>query len=107
MPEHCGDCAQSRQGSRANPECRHLTGDRRSLRSGERSDAAAVFDAISHLTTEADLLATLRTVRVHLAPDGAGILPRETWTRLLKAAGFGQVVVAAQSGRNLSRAIAA
>ncbi len=162
------------QSRRLNPECRHLTGDMRSLRLEERFDAVLVFDAISHMASEADLLATMRTARAHLESggvalfcpdwtvegftpdtsmggiDGAargmrylewtqpvirgttyesdlvyllreadgtrravhdrmvlGIFPRETWTRLLTEAGFGQVVMAAQSGRDVFQAIAA
>jgi SAM-dependent methyltransferase len=162
------------QSRRLNPECRHLTGDMRSLRLEERFDAMLVFDAISHMTTETDLLATMRTARAHLEPGGValfcpdwtvecfapatsmggidgpargmrylewtqpairgttyesdlvyllreadgtrrvvedrmvlGIFPRETWTRLLTEAGFGQVVVAEKSGRDVLRAIAA
>lgn len=162
------------QSRRLNPECRHLSGDMRSLRLGERFDAALVFDAISHMQTEADLLAVMRTARAHLAPGGValfcpdwtvesftpatsmggingaarglrylewthptirgttyesdlvyllreadgtrrvvtdrmvlGIFPRETWTRLLTEAGFGRMMMAAQSGRDVFQAIAA
>jgi SAM-dependent methyltransferase len=159
------------QSRRLNPECRHLTGDMRSLRLGERFDAVLVFDAISHMTTEGDLLAALRTARAHLreggvalfcpdwtvecfAPgtsmggtDGAdrgmrylewthppgdgstydtdlvyilrdpggertvvhdritlGVFARATWMRLLDEAGFGQVAIEQQSGRDVFRA---
>lgn len=159
------------QSCRLNPECRHLTGDMRSLRLEERFDAVLVFDAVSHMTTEADLLATMHTARAHLEPDGValfcpdwtvecfapatsmggidgpdrgmrylewtqptikdntyeselvyllreadgtrrvvqdrmvlGIFPRKTWTRLLSEAGFRQIVVAQQSGRNVFQA---
>lgn len=162
------------QSRRLNPECRHLTGDMRSLRLEERFDAVLVFDAISHMQTEADLLATMRTARAHLEPGGValfcpdwtvesftpatsmggidgpergmrylewtqpeirgttyesdlvyllreangtqrvvhdrmvlGIFPRATWTRLLTEAGFGQVVMAEQSERDVFQAIAA
>jgi SAM-dependent methyltransferase len=162
------------QSRRLNPDCRDLTGDMRSLRLEERFDAVLVFDAISHMTTEADLLATIHTARAHLelggvalfcpdwtvecfAPgtstggidgpergmrylewtqpvirgttyeadlvyllreaDGArrvvhdrivlGIFPRATWKRLLTEAGFGNVAIAQQSGRDVFQAIAA
>ena len=162
------------QSRRLNPECRHLIGDMRSLRLDERFDAVLVFDAVSHMTTEADLLATMRTARAHLEPGGValfcpdwtlesftpgtstggidgparamrylewtqptirgttyetdlvyllreadgtrrvvhdrmvlGIFPRETWTRLLAEAGFGQALMAEQSGRDVFQAIAA
>jgi len=159
------------QSRRLNPECRHLSGDMRSLRLRETFDAVLIFDAISHMTAEADLLAALSTARVHLraggialfcpdwtvdcfAPstsmggtdgpergmrylewtqpqirgttyetdlvyilreaDGSqrmvhdrmtlGIFPRETWKRLLAEAGFGQVVIAGLSGRDVFQA---
>lgn len=36
-----------------------------------------------------------------------GIFPRQSWTRLLTGAGFGQVVVLEQSGRDVFQAITA
>lgn len=62
--------AQSR---RLNPDCRHLTGDMRSLRPGQR------FDAISHMTTEADLLATMHTARAHRDAGGVALFCPD-WT---------------------------
>lgn len=62
-----------------NPECRHLTGDMRSLRLAERFDAVLVFDAISHMQTEADLLAAMRTARAHLKPGGVALFCPD-WT---------------------------
>ena len=67
------------QSRRLNPECRHLTGDMRSLRLEERFDAVLVFDAISHMQTEADLLATMRTARAHLEPGGVALFCPD-WT---------------------------
>jgi SAM-dependent methyltransferase len=159
------------QSRRLNPECRHLPGDMRSLRLGESFDAVLVFDAISHMTTVADLFAAMRTARAHLreggvalfcpdwtaecfasgtstgGTDGAergmrylewthppgdgstyhadlvyilkerddeprvirdrltlGLFPRATWRRLLAEAGFGNVHVEQQSGRDVFRA---
>ena len=162
------------QSRRLNPECHHLAGGMRSLRLAETFDAVLVFDAISHMTTVTDLLATMQTARAHLYAGGVavfcpdwtaegfapgtsmggtdgpergmrylewtqpvirgttyeadlvyllreadgtrrvvqdrmelGIFPRETWTRLLTEAGFGQVVTVKQSGRDVVQAIAA
>jgi SAM-dependent methyltransferase len=67
------------QSRRLNPECRHLAGDMRSLRLDERFDAVLVFDAVSHMTTETDLLATLRTARAHLHAGGAALVCPD-WT---------------------------
>jgi SAM-dependent methyltransferase len=67
------------QSRHLNPECRHLTGDMRTLRLEESYDAVLVFDAISHMITEADLLATLRTARVHLRTGGVALFCPD-WT---------------------------
>jgi SAM-dependent methyltransferase len=67
------------QSRRLNPECRHLTGDMRSLRLDERFDAVLIFDAISHMQTEADLLATMRTARTHLEAGGVALFCPD-WT---------------------------
>jgi SAM-dependent methyltransferase len=61
------------QSRRLNPECRHLPGDMRSLRLGESFDAVLVFDSISHMTTEGDLLAAMRTARAHLRAGGVAL----------------------------------
>jgi SAM-dependent methyltransferase len=159
------------QSRRLNPECRHVIGDMRTLRLDERFDAVLVFDAISHMTTEADLLAALRTGRAHLREGGValfcpdwtlegftagatmggtdradrgmrylewthpigdgstydsdlvyilrdpggkrtvfhdritlGVFARATWMRLLTEAGFDQVVIERQSGRDVFQA---
>lgn len=51
------------QSRRLNPECRHLPGEMRSVRLDERFEAVLVFDAINHMTTESDLLASMCTAR--------------------------------------------
>jgi SAM-dependent methyltransferase len=57
-----------------NPECVHLPGDMRTVRLGRTFDAVFVHDAIMYLTTEADLLAALHTVAVHLRPGGVTLI---------------------------------
>lgn len=59
---------------RLNPECRHITGDIRSVRLGRLFDAVFVHDAICHMTTEEDLLAVMRTAYEHCRPGGAALL---------------------------------
>ena len=62
-----------------NPECEHLTGDMRTLRLGRTFDAVLIYDAISYMTTEDDLLSALITAREHLAPGGVAFFaPDET-----------------------------
>ena len=58
---------------RLNPECEHLRGDMRSLRLDWRFDAVFIHDAISYLTTEADLTAAITTAYVHCEPGGAAL----------------------------------
>jgi hypothetical protein len=56
-----------------NPECEHIRGDIRTIRLGRKFDAVYVHDAICHMTTEADLLAAIRTAYVHCRPGGAAL----------------------------------
>lgn len=56
-----------------NPECEHIVGDMRTLRLERTFDAVFTHDAISYLTTEADLRAALETAFVHLRPGGAAV----------------------------------
>ena len=53
---------------RLNPGVVHHIGDMRTVRLGETFDAVLVHDAISYMTTEADLLAIFATARAHLRP---------------------------------------
>ena len=56
-----------------NPECEHIRGDIRTIRLGRTFDAVYVHDAICHMTTEADLLAAIKTAYVHCRPGGAAL----------------------------------
>jgi SAM-dependent methyltransferase len=56
-----------------NPECEHLEGDIRSIRLGRTFDAVFVYDAICHMTTEADLRAVMQTAFEHLRPGGVAL----------------------------------
>lgn len=56
-----------------NPECRHVAGDMRTVRLGERFDAVFVHDAVSYLPTEADLAAAAATARAHCRPGGVAL----------------------------------
>jgi SAM-dependent methyltransferase len=56
-----------------NPDCEHLVGDMRSVRLGRTFDAVFLHDALSYLTTEADLRATVETAAVHCAPGGVAL----------------------------------
>jgi SAM-dependent methyltransferase len=54
-----------------NPECEHLQGDMRNVRLNRQFDAVFIHDAISYITTEKDLRATLETSFVHCKPGGS------------------------------------
>ena len=56
-----------------NPECEHLAGDMRTLRLGRTFDAVLVHDAVTYMTSEADLRAAAATAFVHTRPGGAAI----------------------------------
>jgi predicted TPR repeat methyltransferase len=58
------------QSRRLNPTCEHIQGDMRTLRLGRSFDAVFVHDAVSYMTTEADLGAAMRTASEHLEPGG-------------------------------------
>jgi SAM-dependent methyltransferase len=57
-----------------NPECEHVAGDMRTLRLGRAFDAVLLHDAVTYMTTEADLRAAMETAFVHLRPGGAVVL---------------------------------
>ena len=66
-----------------NPECEHVVGDMRTIRLGRTFDCVFVHDAITYMTTEADLRAAVETAWVHCAPGGAALFApdhlRETY----------------------------
>ena len=57
-----------------NPECRHLTGDMRTLDVGEVFDVVFIHDAIDYMTTREDLFAVIRNAYRHCKPDGIVML---------------------------------
>jgi SAM-dependent methyltransferase len=58
---------------RLNPECEHVRGDIRRVRLGRQFDAVFVHDAICHMTTEAELLAAMRTAYAHCRQGGVAL----------------------------------
>jgi SAM-dependent methyltransferase len=63
-----------------NPECRHRVGDMRSVRLGSLFDAVFIQDAISYMTTAADLYRAVETAFAHCRPGGASLLAPD-WFR--------------------------
>jgi SAM-dependent methyltransferase len=68
-----------------NPECEHIQGDMRTLRLGRTFDAVFAHDAISYLTTEDDLRATIETAAAHARPGGAVVLTPDTTRERFRA----------------------
>lgn len=56
-----------------NPECEHHVGDMRTLRLDRQFDAVFVHDAISYMTTEADLARAMETAAAHCRPGGVAL----------------------------------
>ncbi len=56
-----------------NPGCEHVTGDMRDVRLGRTFDAVLVHDAVSYLTSEADLRAAMATAAHHCRPGGVAL----------------------------------
>jgi SAM-dependent methyltransferase len=58
---------------RLNPELEHIEGDMRSVRLGREFDAVFVHDAVSYITTQADLGAVVEAAFVHCRPGGVAL----------------------------------
>jgi trans-aconitate methyltransferase len=56
-----------------NPECEHHVGDMRTVRLNRQFDAVFVHDAISYLTSEADVARAVETAFVHCRPGGVAL----------------------------------
>jgi len=56
-----------------NPECRHVSGDMRTVRLGATFDAVFVHDAICYLTDAGDVQRLLATASAHCRPGGAAL----------------------------------
>ena len=69
---------------RLNPECVHHVGDMRSVRLKRQFDAVFVHDAISYMTTAADLSSAIETAATHCTIGGVALFApdhlRETFT---------------------------
>ena len=56
-----------------NPGCVHHVGDMRAVRLNREFDAVFVHDAVSYMTTEADVAAAIVTAAVHCKPGGVAL----------------------------------
>ena len=59
---------------RINPECEHIQGDMRSIRLGRVFDCVLVHDAVSYMSSRADLERAIVTAFEHTAPGGVALL---------------------------------
>ncbi|MBP7431896.1 MAG: class I SAM-dependent methyltransferase [Candidatus Hydrogenedentes bacterium] len=58
---------------RLNPECAHVQDDMRSVRLGRVFDCVLMHDAVSYMTSRADLASAIATAFVHTAPGGVAL----------------------------------
>ena len=58
---------------RLNPECEHVQGDMRSIRLGRAFDCVLLHDAVSYMSSRADLASAIATAFAHTAPGGAAM----------------------------------
>jgi SAM-dependent methyltransferase len=58
---------------RINPECEHAHGDMRSIRLGRVFDCVLVHDAVSYMSSRADLASAIATAFEHTAAGGTAI----------------------------------
>lgn len=89
-----------------NPECAHRKGDMRTVRLGRIFDGVLVADAVSYMTTEADLGALMTTVKLHLRSGGIALFApdatRETFTPGIETGGYDDSTPASRGrGRSL------
>lgn len=56
-----------------NPECEHVRGDMRTVRLGRTFDRVFIHDAITYMTSEADLRAAIETAFIHCRPGGSAL----------------------------------
>jgi SAM-dependent methyltransferase len=56
-----------------NPELEHIQGDMRTVRLGRQFDVVFIHDAISYMTTEADLAQAIQTAYLHCKPGGLAV----------------------------------
>ncbi len=67
-----------------NPECEHIEGDMRTVRLERQFDAVFIHDAITYMTSEADLRMAIETAFMHCKAGGIALFvpdyTRETFT---------------------------
>jgi len=56
-----------------NPDCEHVQGNMRSIRLGRVFDCVLLHDAVSYMTSRADLVSAIATAFEHTAPGGVAL----------------------------------
>ena len=69
-----------------NPECQHHVGDMRTVRLHREFDAVFVHDAVSYMTSEADLSAAIATAAVHCRAGGVALFAPDHLTETFEPA---------------------
>lgn len=67
-----------------NPECEHHVGDMRTVRLHREFDAVFVHDAVSYMTSEADLSAAIATAAVHCRCGGVALFAPDHLTETFR-----------------------
>jgi len=68
-----------------NPECEHVLGDLRTVRLGRQFDCVFVHDAITYVTSEADLRLAFETAFAHCRPGGAAVFAPDHVREIFRA----------------------
>jgi SAM-dependent methyltransferase len=77
---------------RLNPDCPHVVGDIRTIRLGRDFDAVFVHDAVSYMTSEADLSQAIETAYAHCRPGGIAVfVPDHTAETFEPGTGYGGI----------------
>jgi SAM-dependent methyltransferase len=77
---------------RLNPDCPHIVGDIRTIRLGRDFDAVFVHDAVSYMTSEADLTQAIETAYAHCRPGGVAVfVPDCTAETFEPSTGYGGI----------------
>jgi SAM-dependent methyltransferase len=77
---------------RLNPDCPHIVGDIRTIRLGRDFDAVFVHDAVSYMTSEADLTQAMETAYAHCRPGGVAVfVPDCTAETFEPSTGYGGI----------------
>jgi SAM-dependent methyltransferase len=77
---------------RLNPDCPHIVGDIRTIRLGRDFDAVFVHDAVSYMTSEADLSQAIETAYAHCRPGGVAVfVPDCTAETFEPSTGYGGI----------------